>query len=158
MGAPLDLVGQRFGRLLVTGRLGANDRRMVVWACQCDCGRTVSVTTRDLRSRGVVSCGCNRAQKARINLTTLPTWQKLGQRNGTNLSRLRSTRPQKNNACGVRGVSRTPSGMYRAYVYYQGRRVSAGMHSSLDDAKRAVDALRAQLLADAAHQKSGSRT
>lgn len=149
MGAPLNLVGQRFGRLLVTACLGANDRRMVVWSCRCDCGRTVSVTTRDLRRGGVVSCGCNRAEKARHNLTAVPIDEKLGRRSGTNLSRLRSTRPQKNNACGVRGVSRTPSGMYRACVYYQGQRQSAGMHSSLEDAARAVDALRAKLLEDA---------
>lgn len=158
MGAPLNLVGRRFGRLLVTARLGANDRHMVVWACRCDCGKSVNVTTRDLRRGGVVSCGCNRAEKARHNLTAVPIDEKLGRCSGTNLSRLRSTRPQKNNACGVRGVSRTPSGMYRACVYYQGRQLSAGMHSSLEDAARAVDALRAKLLEDAGQQKNGSRT
>lgn len=155
MGAPLDLIGRRFGRLTVTARLGADDRRRVLWTCRCDCGREITAATRDLRRGAVVSCGCKRAEQSARNLSSIPIDTKLQRTDGTNLSRLRSTRPQKNNACGVRGVSKTPSGMYRACVYCQGRRISAGMHKSLDEAARAVDALRAQLLQDI--QKDGDR-
>ena len=68
MSKKLDLVGQRFGRLIVTGE---TDRRemcgAVVWACRCDCGREHAVSTGALRSGRVRSCGCliSEVQKAR---------------------------------------------------------------------------------------------
>lgn len=45
MGAPLDLTGRRFGRLLVIARDGKIQfgRQMTAWRCQCDCGAQVRV-------------------------------------------------------------------------------------------------------------------
>lgn len=62
MGRPaIDLVGQRFGRLVVIGRDpnfprggGKNAR----WLCQCDCGNIHSVYSHCLKSGKVKSCGC----------------------------------------------------------------------------------------------------
>lgn len=54
----LDLTGQKFGMLTVV-RLSDErkyDRR--TWLCQCDCGEYRDVTTHDLRSGYVSSCGC----------------------------------------------------------------------------------------------------
>lgn len=148
MGAPLDLIGQRFGRLIVIERIGADAKRYVQWKCRCDCGKIVSVSTRDLRSRFVVSCGCNRIEKSKANLASIPTAAKLGQKDGTNLSRIRSSRPQKNTTSGVRGVSRLPNGAYRAYVYYRHKRYEAGIYHDLNEAKQAVEELRVKILSD----------
>lgn len=52
----LDLVGQRFGRLLVIALHGLKPR--VRWACACDCGRSTTGTTTHLRSGHKQSCGC----------------------------------------------------------------------------------------------------
>lgn len=58
---PAALVGQRFGRLVVTARIGATpgskDVR-VFWSARCDCGASHSASTQALRSGGVRSCGC----------------------------------------------------------------------------------------------------
>lgn len=148
MAKPLDLIGQRFGRLTVTDRIGMNDKRFVMWQCHCDCGRDIAISTRDLRSRSVVSCGCNRREKSKRNLTTMRAEEKLGQIAGTSLSQLRSTKPPVNNTSGVRGVSMLPSGRYRAYVYFRGKRMDAGTFDHLDDAKKAVDALRKSIIED----------
>lgn len=54
----IDLVGQRFGRLVVVGYLGAKTRNGQ-WACECDCGETQAVvSTCHLRSGHTQSCGC----------------------------------------------------------------------------------------------------
>lgn len=60
-----DLVGQRFGRLLVIGHAGRR-RRFVLWKCLCDCGNEKAVSTGDLKHCGTISCGC--AVKLRLGL------------------------------------------------------------------------------------------
>ena len=94
----IDLTGRRFGRLVVLSRAGA------VWHCQCDCGKTCDVAARNLLHRGTVSCGCYRRERSVENLSGSIT-EKLGQVDGTNLSRLVNTKAQANNRSGYRGVS-----------------------------------------------------
>lgn len=57
MRGKVDLVGVRFGRLVVLER-AANDRIYPVWVCKCDCGSVKEVRSIYLRSGGVKSCGC----------------------------------------------------------------------------------------------------
>lgn len=65
----IDLTNQRFGRLLVLRRDDEKQRigkyRSVVWACACDCGSRVSVTSLCLRSKKspTRSCGCITADR-----------------------------------------------------------------------------------------------
>ena len=55
----IDLAGQRFGRLVVLGRVGTIRGRSA-WECVCDCGNTTTVAS-DLLIRGdTQSCGCLR--------------------------------------------------------------------------------------------------
>lgn len=54
----LELTGQTFHRLTVLERSGkANDGR-ATWVCTCDCGNTIIVRGKDLRSGNTKSCGC----------------------------------------------------------------------------------------------------
>lgn len=58
---PLDLTGQRFGRLLVlspTHVHTSGERQRTAWACRCDCGATKVVRTYHLTGGSIVSCGC----------------------------------------------------------------------------------------------------
>lgn len=50
-----DIVGQRFGRLVVVKEDIENKRKLV---CQCDCGKTKSVNRFNLMSGKIRSCGC----------------------------------------------------------------------------------------------------
>jgi hypothetical protein len=58
MGKIKDITGQRFGRLVVLRVTGERLRRGVLWRCACDCGNTCKVSSGDLKSGNVKSCGC----------------------------------------------------------------------------------------------------
>jgi hypothetical protein len=53
-----DLVGQRFGRLIVASFRDADHKKRGRWNCLCDCGKGRVVRTGDLRQGHVRSCGC----------------------------------------------------------------------------------------------------
>lgn len=63
MPAPLDLVGQRFGRLVVVA-LSDDRRGGRRWHCRCDCGVEKTIVTCALRNGHVNSCGCLRRERA----------------------------------------------------------------------------------------------
>src|SRR4030095_12707780 len=51
--APIDIVGARYGRLVVAVYEGRS-----FWRCLCDCGREATVKTDKLKSGHTRSCGC----------------------------------------------------------------------------------------------------
>ena len=60
-----DLVGKRFGRLVVTEReLQRRSKHDVFWKCRCDCGAEKYVATGHLTSGTVKSCGCMKREQA----------------------------------------------------------------------------------------------
>lgn len=60
---PLDLKGQRFGRLLVVSqapsRRQPDGRSVRMWNCVCDCGNTTITSTTNLRTGDTKSCRCS---------------------------------------------------------------------------------------------------
>ncbi|MCW0979390.1 hypothetical protein OK142_01090 [Agrobacterium sp. BT-220-3] len=69
----VDLTGQRFGRLVVTGRSASVNKR-TRWVVVCDCGTEKVVGAQNLtnpnpKSR-IVSCGCYGAEARRASLIT----------------------------------------------------------------------------------------
>lgn len=59
-----DLIGQRFGRLVVTGRAGSLLDGRSTWYCDCDCGKTrVIKAGRQLTVGDAKSCGCLKQEK-----------------------------------------------------------------------------------------------
>lgn len=54
----LNLEGQRFGKLTVLNALSEKIGGRVFWNCKCDCGNITKVSTNNLRSGAVRSCGC----------------------------------------------------------------------------------------------------
>lgn len=62
MGNPIDLTGQRFGRLVVLESFESFTNRRMVWRCQCDCGNVKHVATNHLRDGATTSCGCLRTE------------------------------------------------------------------------------------------------
>ena len=51
------LVGQRFGHLTVIKDSGKRLHRSIIWECKCDCGNIHEVTSNNLSSGNVNSCG-----------------------------------------------------------------------------------------------------
>jgi hypothetical protein len=58
MSAPLDLLGQRFGRLLVVERAPSDKWGGRRWVCLCECGNTTTASASNLRGGHVRSCKC----------------------------------------------------------------------------------------------------
>jgi hypothetical protein len=54
----LDIVGRRFGRLVVLSRVGIDSRRNTRWLCRCDCGTEHVTLGYRLMNGGTTSCGC----------------------------------------------------------------------------------------------------
>lgn len=59
----LDLIGQRFGRLLVLKDVGNNKQGHSQWLCRCECGTEKIVRGSDLKNKHTTSCGCLRKPK-----------------------------------------------------------------------------------------------
>lgn len=58
-----DLTAQRFGRLVVTGFAGQDERGKSLWHCVCDCGNKKVVQGYSL-GKYTLSCGCWNKEKA----------------------------------------------------------------------------------------------
>ncbi len=70
----VDLVGQRFGRLVVLERLANRRNDSVDWKCLCDCGNTHTAVTKYLRAGHVQSCGCLQLETVRKHDKTGAVW------------------------------------------------------------------------------------
>ncbi len=57
----LELIGRRFGMLMVVDHTMIEHRTR--WRCVCDCGGTSLVTTRNLTSGNSTTCGCGKRPK-----------------------------------------------------------------------------------------------
>ena len=62
MPAKIDLVGKKFGRLVVIAEIEAHVTaggvRQLKWECQCECGKITEVVGRALTAGDTKSCGC----------------------------------------------------------------------------------------------------
>ena len=66
-----DLIGMRFGRLVVVRRAENNRHNRVMWECVCDCGNiTNPIEAGALRSGNTKSCGCIHSEQLRERVTT----------------------------------------------------------------------------------------
>jgi hypothetical protein len=73
MGKKLDLLGHRFGRLIVIQEIGPSKGRSILWKCRCDCGQEKVILGNNLRGGYSKSCGCLQKEVAietRIKLRT----------------------------------------------------------------------------------------
>lgn len=123
-----NLVGQRFGRLVVLSRAPKSYRGSVVWHCRCDCGKETDVPSISLRSGNTKSCGC-------LNHERRPTPSDVAF--GTRISALGSN-PPKSNTSGVRGVSWSRQKQdWEAYIKFRGKFYHLGHYKSIEDAAKA---------------------
>lgn len=69
MTKPINLVGEKYGRLTVLHRHENNDKYgYVQWMCQCSCGKFIVVNSNNLRTGHTKSCGCYNTEKRKENL------------------------------------------------------------------------------------------
>jgi len=65
----IDLVGKKFGRLLVVKQAGKDSGGNFLWSCLCDCGAIKNILGRNLKNGASQSCGCLQRQRVVEKLT-----------------------------------------------------------------------------------------
>lgn len=75
-----NIVGQRFGRLLVDSFSHTDERRRAQWNCICDCGGKTVVAGISLRCNHTMSCGCLQDERQKYGAithgyTNTPVWR-----------------------------------------------------------------------------------
>lgn len=73
----IDISGLRFGRLIVKDRC-EKQGKVVYWNCLCDCGKTVEVSSQNLRYGQTQSCGCLQREKTSLASVIDITGQRFG--------------------------------------------------------------------------------
>jgi hypothetical protein len=58
MGKIIDIVGERFGRLIVLSPAPRSKDNKTMWLCKCDCGKQKEVIGGNLKNGTTKSCGC----------------------------------------------------------------------------------------------------
>lgn len=74
MSTKIDLVGQRFGFLVVLSDAETRKGKQCVWRCKCDCGETLDVVGYNLRSGITKSCGCYRRRNGTPDAFGTRSW------------------------------------------------------------------------------------
>lgn len=62
-----DIIGKRFGRLLVLNRIPGTGEVKGKWRCKCDCGKESLHMTDNLTSSRAKSCGCLRLESITLH-------------------------------------------------------------------------------------------
>lgn len=62
MREPLNLCGQRFGRLTAIKCVGNSNQGNSLWLCRCDCGNETIVNSQNLKRKHSKSCGCLKSE------------------------------------------------------------------------------------------------
>ncbi len=135
-----DLTGRRFGQLTVMRPVDLEKPRpnglRLGWLCQCDCGRTIVATQKDLELQGLQSCGCLLSKTASRKIVEKNV---VGHYNGTAISAIQPDRPpNKNNTSGIKGVYwNSREQMWVARIGFKGKSIHLGRFAKIEDAEKA---------------------
>lgn len=135
MGRIKDLIGRRFGRLIV---ISMTDKRtksgLVIWKCKCDCGSFRNVNSNNLLTGNTVSCGCLLKENAKTVLSQASNEDRF---KGTKIGSL-NAKIKSNNTSGHKGVSwNSGSEKWISSIYFKGRYIYLGCFREKEDAIKA---------------------
>ncbi len=125
-----DFIGQRFGKLTVTGYAGKKNG-MHRWKCVCDCGKETIVGQTLLQTGKTKSCGCIRPESVREYLKLI---------DGTSVTLLErnAMRVFRNNTCGRTGVyPQKKTGRWASQIVFKGKTYYLGAYDEKQDAVKA---------------------
>ncbi len=136
----IDLVGKRFGRLIVVERKdnkidnkGKSER---IWLCKCDCGNETSVRSGSLlrKKQPTRSCGCLNSE---YGLNMINNARESDRFEGTRVGAL-NMKINSNNTSGVKGVCREKRRKkWMAYIQIRGKHKFLGYFDFKEDAIKA---------------------
>lgn len=123
-----NLMGERFGKLIVKEKLLEREDRYFTWCCQCDCGRECIVVPHELKAGKTKSCGC-RKREIQENIQKQLTFV-----DGSCIEWLSFRKTRCDNTSGFRGVSSTRSGKWKAIIGLQSKRYYLGTYETYEEA------------------------
>lgn len=131
-----DLIGRRFGNLLVESYVGTNKYNNAVWLCKCKkCGTYIECTNSHLTGGQTTSCGCikkeaqEKIMKKHLKEVVIE---------GTNLDVIKRTRLGSNNQHGHLGACyNKKTGKYKAFIRFKGKTYNLGTFDEGADATKA---------------------
>lgn len=81
MSKRIDLIGKRFGKLLVIKSIGSDREGKALWLTKCDCGNEHIARGKHLRQKVIVSCGCKKGERHKMRGTRFyRCWQNMRSR------------------------------------------------------------------------------
>ena len=132
------ILNKKFGRLTPIKRV--NSKGKAKYLCVCDCGKEIIVFGKQLTCEGLRSCGCLKKDVNKESMDKIKEKgrlkQKEGRIDGTNVFSMQQ-KLSKNSTSGIKGVSLTKKGKYRAYIFLQGKQIHLGAFDTLEDAAKA---------------------
>jgi len=130
----INLVGKRFGKLIVLENVGVDKKHNSLWKCKCDCGNTIITIGRSLTSGLTKSCGCI----SRDNLGTLRKENNIEHTNVAIVKGLLNNNKSKITKSGVKGVCwNKREKKWRSYIMFKGKLSELGYFLKLEDAIKA---------------------
>ncbi len=132
-----DLKGKTFGKLEVLGvsdkRGKRGDRTVPLWECRCECGEICYKATDTLTNPYENMCA-----KCADKVHTEKARAAAGFIEGTQISKLKSTKPSKATVSGVRGVSYyAKNNRWVAQIGFKGQKIKLGSFADISDAIKA---------------------
>lgn len=133
-----DIVGQRFGHLVVMKRSEkyvtiSGRTKKYLWECRCDCGEIVYRLSEKLQLGKNCACKTCMEKAAALNMV-----ENAGFIDGTQITKLVSTKANINSKSGIRGVFfNRRSGKWRASLKFQGKDHYLGEYQNMEDAIKA---------------------
>lgn len=131
-----DLVGKKFGRLLVLSINSKNNHGAYMYNCKCDCGNECIVRSGNLVHGTTKSCGCLMHESVLNNRKN--AYEKLQNDNyidGTSIHSIKRTELIKSNTSGVTGVSFDESRQkWLAQIVFKGKHYNLGRYDNKEDA------------------------
>lgn len=120
----VDIIGKRFGRLMVVKELDERLDKMIVCECICDCGNTVNVKKTYLTTGETKSCGCLKTFFENKYLREAYENKRI---DGVAIQLFKGKEPREDSSTGFRGVSRyytrkSKKLRYRAWITVKGKR------------------------------------
>lgn len=132
------VIGRQFDRLTPIERV--NQTGKAVYRCKCICGNEVEVKGDYLTSKKTHSCGCLKSENSKMLMQKIfakgQNKLKEGMIDGTNTVSF-GQKVSKNSKTGIKGVSLTRTGKYRAYLTIKRKQIHLGLFDTPEEAAQA---------------------
>jgi DNA-binding transcriptional regulator YiaG len=131
-----DIIGKRYGSLVVEGKTAASDANgNRYYNCVCDCGKHKMVTAHDLNCGAVKSCGCMQEEKnKRLGERIGEHMKQKCKEDGTNVNNLTPVLSVRNKS-GVKGVSHDRKrGKWVAQIKVGAKSYNLGRFNTIEEA------------------------